>query len=260
MKKLVRIFSATANLQEQPGEQSHIGRRDSQLLHGEEFEIESLADGWAYGRSKLDGYKGYIPLDTIDSTPIRTTHAISTILTNIYPAPDFKTHPSLTLSFMSRVAIDKTKKSNGFVGLKGAVDLWVPETHLISLRSLKKNQADIVETAQMFSGTPYIYGGRSARGIDCSGLVQIALQRNGVPCPRDADQQQNVIGNAVALKDIQRGDIVYFPGHVGIMVDAENIMNATVRHMKVISEPLNEMLEHYGDPQTAILAIRRLTP
>ena len=260
MKKIVRIFSAVANLQEHPGDQDHIGRRDSQLLHGEQFEIQSVQDGWAFGRSVLDGYTGHVRLTDIDSHRITPTHAVATIHTNTYRQPDFKTKPSLTLSFMSRVAINPDRTENGFVALKGVKDVWIPQSHLIALKDLKKNPADIVETAQMFSGTPYIYGGRSARGIDCSGLVQIALQRNGIACPRDADQQQDVIGSAVELKDLRRGDIVYFPGHVGIMVDDSNILNATVRHMKVVTEPLADMLGHYGDGERAILSVRRLVP
>lgn len=258
--KIVRIFSAVANLQEKPGDQHHIGRRDSQLLHGEQFAIQSVADGWAFGHSVLDFYPGHIRLTDIDGRNITPTHAVATIHTNTYRAPDFKTQPSLTLSFMSRVAINPARTQNGFVALKGVSDLWIPQSHLIALKDLARNPADIVDTAQMFSGTPYIYGGRSARGIDCSGLVQIALQRNGISCPRDADQQQNVIGTAVPLSDLRRGDLVYFPGHVGIMVDHENILNATVRHMKVVTEKLADILPHYGDGEKAVLAVRRLVP
>ncbi len=258
MNKLVRIFSAVANLQEQAGDQMHIGRRDSQLLHGEQFKVESILDGWAYGRSVLDGYTGHVRLTDIDARRIKTTHAVATIHTNTYPAPDFKTQPSLMLSFMSRVAIDTQRTQDGFIALRGLNNAWIPESHLVALKDLRKNPADIVETALMFSGTPYIYGGRSARGIDCSGLVQIALQRNGIPCPRDADQQQDHIGKAVKLKNIRRGDIVYFPGHVGIMVDDKNILNATVRHMKVVTEPLADLLAHYGDGEKSVLAVRRL--
>lgn len=259
MKKIVRIFSAVANLQEQAGDQSHIGRRDSQLLHGEPFEIQSVQEDWAYGRSVLDGYTGHVRLTDIDNRRMKTTHAVATIHTNTYPAPDFKTQPSLTLSFMSRVAVDPKRTQDGFVALKGFTDTWIPQSHLIALKDLKKNPADIVETAMMFSGTPYIYGGRSARGIDCSGLVQIALQRNGVFCPRDADQQQDQIGKPVRLANIRRGDIVYFPGHVGIMVDDKNILNATVREMKVLIEPFEDMWKNYGATKAdAVLAVRRL--
>lgn len=260
MNKIVRIFSAVANLQEFPGDQAHIGRRDSQLLHGEQFKIESVTGDWAFGHSVLDNYPGHIRLTDIDARRITPTHAVATIHTNTYRAPDFKTQPSLTLSFMSRVAVNTARTQNGFVALKGVTDMWIPQSHLIALKDLTRNPADIVDTAQMFSGTPYIYGGRSARGIDCSGLVQIALQRNGLSCPRDADQQQDIIGTAVALDDLQRGDIVYFPGHVGIMVDDQNILNATVRHMKTLTEKLTDILPHYGDGEKAILSIRRLAP
>lgn len=262
MSKLFRVFTSVADLQEKPGDRSQIGRRDSQLLYGEEFLAETIANGWAYGRSLLDGYKGHVRLSDLrpdgEGERDESTHAVSTLIANAYPEPNFKTRPSLTLSFMARVLVGETPSENGFVKLKDGADLWIPESHLIALKDLKSNPADIVETAQMFSGAPYLYGGRSATGIDCSGLVQVALQRNGIDCPRDADQQQNVIGKKVSLRGIRRGDIVFFKGHVGIMVDDKNILNATVREMKTITEPLQDMLKHYGTAKKdAILAVRR---
>jgi cell wall-associated NlpC family hydrolase len=257
MKQLCKIFSMTANLQEQPGAQTHIGRRDSQMLHGELFHVDRWENNWVHGTSALDGYTGWLPDTDVQLVTTPPTHAIITLSTNAYATPDAKTHPlpDIRFSFMSRVAIDPGISQNKFVMLRDYA-AWIPESHVIALSDLAANPADIVDTATMFSDCPYVLGGRSAQGIDCSGLVQLALQRNGVYCPRDADQQENVIGTAIANIALQRGDIIYFPGHVAIMADHAKVINATMRHMKVIVEPLDDLIQAYGPPT----AVRRLAP
>lgn len=258
MRELTKIYGAVANLQANPWIQISIGRRDSQMLHGEPFEILAEKDGWLQGRSVLDGYTGWINAGFKGEGNEVPTHVVDHRMTNVYPSPDFKTRPSEIFSFMARVTVDPAQQQqNGFVKLKGR-SLWVPQSHLIDITTLSANPADIVETAKMFSGTPYLYGGRTSNGIDCSGLVQLAIQRNDGFCLRDADQQEPVVGKIV--KKPRRGDIVYFNDgaalHVGIMVDSKHIINATVRHMAVVVEKLEEMQKFYG----GIKSIRRLTP
>ena len=258
MSNLCTVFSSVASLQEHPGQQVCIGRRDSQLLYGEEFVIEDKQLGWAKGVSTRDGYRGWVKLDCLAEWTQAATHVVDTRMTHIYPAPNFKTHPKDILSFMSRLSVSGGAV-DGFLPIDETRTAWVPNTHLIALKDLSANPRDIVETALMFNGSPYLYGGRAAWGLDCSALVQLAAQRNGVFCPRDTDQQVAMLGEAVGIEEIRRGDIVYFPGHVGIMVDAENCLNATVRHMKALIEPLDQMERIYdrgeGDP---IIGVRRL--
>lgn len=255
MKTLCKIFTAHTSLQEIPGAQNHIGKRDSQMLHGEYFIAKRSRGDWVYGESVFDGYKGWVHGAALTSVFNKPTHAVISLMTNVYSAPDFKTQPAETLSFMSRVAVDPATATDGFVMMQDQ-PFWVPENHLAAVRDLQANPASIVDTALMFAGCPYVYGGRTAQGIDCSGLVQLALQRNGIYCPRDADQQERVVGTAVAPSSIQAGDIVYFPGHVGIMKDDRNLINATVRVMKVAVEPLNDVVQIYGQPTV----VRRLQP
>lgn len=255
--KLATIYNAVTNLQANPWIQVSIGRRDSQMLHGEPFEILAEKDGWLQGRSVLDGYRGWIaPGHSTDYQD--PTHIVHQRMTNVYPGPDFKMRPSEIFTFMARVSVDLTQEpQNGFVKLKGR-HLWIPQNHLTDIKTLAANPVDIVDTAMMFIGTPYLYGGRTANGIDCSGLVQLAIQRSGGFSLRDADQQEPVIGKSV--KKPRRGDIVYFNDgpalHVGIMADSKNIINATVRHMSVVVEKLDDMQKFYG----GIKSIRRLSP
>ncbi len=251
--QLHKIFTPLANLQEHPGDQNHIGKCDSQMLHGEFFAVEKFENDWAFGESVLDGYRGWVRETDLTFVFNHPTHAVTCLMTNAYTVPDFKTQPVQTFSFMSRLAVDTGTTQDGFVMLHDLA-LWVPENHLTAVADLSANPADIIGTASMFADCPYVYGGRTAQGIDCSGLVQLALQRNGVFCPRDACQQENVIGIAVSPNDIQAGDILYFPGHVGMMKDDSNMINATVREMKVIVEPLDEIIRIYGPPTS----VRRL--
>lgn len=257
MSNLRTVFASVAALQEMPGDQVFIGRRDSQLLYGEEFVIEERQGGWAKGVSTRDGYKGWVRLDLLGEWQ-NATHAVDSRMTHIYPEPNFKTHPKDMLSFMSRLSISGDAVC-GFLPLNKEGSAWVPENHLISLKDMATQPRDIVETAMMFNGAPYVYGGRAAWGLDCSAVIQLAAQRNGIFCPRDTDQQVLMLGEAIEIEEIKRGDLIYFPGHVGIMVDDKNCLNATVRHMQVVIEPLDEMERIYdkgeGDP---IIGVRRL--
>lgn len=254
---LCKIFTDAARLQETPGDQPKIGRRESHMLHGEAFHVHHIQDdGWAFGKSVLDDYEGWVHDRNLVYIHDEPTHIVTSLMANAHTTPDFKTLPALTLSFMSRITADPDNRHDGFIMLKNRPQLWVPESNLLPIGDMTTTPVDIVDTAMMFEGCPYGYGGRHAQGVDCSGLVQLAMQRNGLSCPRDADQQENVIGMNVTGQALQRGDIVYFPGHVGIMKDAENVINATVRHMKVIVEPMSDLIGVYGTPTS----VRRLTP
>lgn len=253
MKRLCKIFSAAASLQEYPGAQTHIGKKDSQMLHGETFIVQKSNNGWSYGHSELDGYTGWVDDSHLLLINQRSRYAVICLMTNAYAAPDYKTTPAQSFSFMSRVDIDSTMTKDGLVLLRDSA-LWLPENHLMAVGALAANPVDIVDTALLFNDCPYVYGGRTAQGIDCSGLVQLAMQRNGLSCPRDASQQENIIGNAVTSPNLQGGDIVYFPGHVGIMKDDKTIINATMRHMKVIVENIDDLTDIYGPPTS----VRRL--
>lgn len=256
MRSLQKIYNAVANLQEKPGVQNFNGRRDSQMLHGEPFEcIGQEINGWCRGISLIDGYDGWVHSNNLHLAKFAPTHVVQNISSNAYGDPDFKLRVATTFSFMSRVTVDATRApENGFVKLQSR-HLWIPESDLLAVDNLAVHPADIVDTAKMFKRIPYVYGGRTSQGIDCSGLVQLALQRNGVPCPRDADQQEPVVGKAV--KKPQRGDIVYFNDgaalHTGIMVDSKHIINATMRTMKVVVEKLDDMKNNYD----GIKSIRR---
>lgn len=254
MSSLYLAFATTVRIVEKPGQaRKTLGKNDSCLLFGEEFAAAQEKGGWIYGTSASDGYKGWVPKDSLKKKKGDPTHFTDVPLTHIYPAPSFKTPPVLALSFLSRLTLDGGKKENGFVRAPGLG--WIFAQHIKPLRDM--TGADPVETALLFLNAPYLYGGRSAAGIDCSGLVQLAAMRGGLsPCPRDSGDQQAALGKAVTGGAPKRGDLVFFPGHVGIMTDGKNILNATARHMRVVIEPLRDV----EAANKKILAVRRLRP
>jgi hypothetical protein len=253
-KKLYRVFTSIALIREKPEDAQEIGRRDSELLLGELFSGESEKDGWIYGESVTNSYRGYVKKENLkeESAAQKPTHFTDMPWTHIYPAPSFKTRPAMGVPMLAQLALNDKNEKDGFIEAPGIG--WIFKAHVKPLAEMKN--MDPVETALRFNGAPYLYGGRSAQGMDCSKLVQIALMRNGQDCPHDSDQQENVIGAAVTDGTLKRGDLVYWPGHVGMMVDDKNIINATARHMKVIVEPVNNVMK----ANKPVTAVRRPKP
>jgi cell wall-associated NlpC family hydrolase len=237
-------------LLDNPANGARVGRRDSQLLYGETFIVDSRERLWLHGKNKTDGYKGYVHQSALRPEDEAPTHAVTRLFTGLYTQPDFKTRPETALGFMARIVIEKTEK-NGFVKTPGG---WIYKSHLRKISDLKKNK-DHAEYALLFLGCPYLYGGRSPLGLDCSALVQLSLNARGIACPRDADQQA-VAGKKASASSLRRGDLVFFTGfnHVGIMLDEKNILNATARTMDVRIEKISDLVKIYK----GIAAVRRI--
>ena len=244
------------DIREEPGNFDGIGRRESQLLLGEVFVVESRDGDFYKGHSRLDGYKGYVRVSDVMPCEGTATHYVDKPITIIHSAPDIKHRSAISASFMSRLEIERGSLKNGFLRACGLG--WVPESHIRPLSDLKK-RIDHVSVALRLTDTPYRYGGRSSLGIDCSGLVQIALTRAGFAhIPRDADMQERSerVGRIISPKKLQRGDIVFFPQHVGIMLDSRNILSATEKFSGVVKERLSDMIERQGQ----ITQVRRPGP
>jgi hypothetical protein len=182
-----------------------------------------------------------------------STHRVSVLRTFIYPAADIKSQPVHALSFGSLVSI---KRFDGEFAIndQGAIFL----NHLVPLA---RAEPDYVATARKFLGAPYLWGGRSSAGIDCSGLVQLALQAAGIACPRDSDMQAK-IGKPVPFsgnfRNLRRGDVIYWKGHIGFVADDTKLLHANSFHMVVSEEPLKDAIERIRRSGSEILAVRRL--
>ena len=208
------------------------GGRASQLLFGEAFRVIDERDGFAFGQSQRDGYCGYVLAGAL-ARQEAPTHWVAVPATHLYPKPRLKAPPDVAIFFGSLVRV--TAEADGFRRI--STGHFVPAGHLQPLRA---RFADTVGVADLFLGTPYLWGGCSRWGIDCSGLVQQALLACGIDCPRDSDQQRG-LGRALEPGEtLARGDLVFWPGHVGIMADAETLLHANAHHMAVAYEPLAE--------------------
>ena len=138
---------------------------------------------------------------------------------------------------------------------------WANSRHSGVVRSWRKlslcSALDFVTVAEQFLNAPYVWGGKTASGIDCSGLIQVALQAAGIECPRDTDMQEKALGDAIAAAT-QRGDLVLWKGHVGVMLDGERLLHANAWHMMVAVEPLAEAVSRIEKIAGPILSVRRL--
>ncbi|MFC7333799.1 NlpC/P60 family protein [Rhodocista pekingensis] len=236
------------------------GRQSSQLLFGEVFTVYEERDGWVWGQNGTDGYVGYLRLEALDAEVRTPTHTVTALRSYVYPEPDLKTPPLDLLSLESRLSV--TGQSGGGRGqqagwLELATGGWIFAGHAAALPA---PPADPVDTALRLLGTPYLWGGRTSLGLDCSALVQLALAAAGLPCPRDSDMQAASVGTLVSPDGrghaFHRGDLVFFPGHVGIMADADDLIHANAFHMEAVREPLAAVLARAGDK--GITAVRRL--
>lgn len=215
----------------------------SEIVYGEKIEILEDLDDWVLARCLSDDYEGYIPADSFTDETYEPTHKIKALRSFFYLEPDFKTPPLASLPFFGHVKTSGTEE-NGFVQLyKGG---WLWKDHLYPA---KENLPDIYESALKFLNAPYLWGGRTSSGIDCSALVQLALLSAGVPCPRDTKDQVS-IGKDIKENDLQKGDLVFFDGHVGFADGKGNLLNATARTMDVRIETLSEVSGHYGGIKT----------
>lgn len=238
----------------------------SEILFGEHFTIYELNKGWVWGQAPLDGYVGYLPASAISPRGESATHRVSVPLTHIYPEPDIKTPPVMSLPMTARLSVAGSNPENGLIEVKDASREvgWVWARHLAPIDRPVENFAN---TALGFMGAPYLWGGKTIAGIDCSGLVQLALAMKNIAVPRDSDMQAGAIGERLEgggkLEDgveLQRGDVVFFPGHVGIMLDAKRLLHANATHMMVTAEPLAEVVagiaENHDQP---ISEVRRIS-
>ncbi len=201
----------------------------TQLIAGEPFTVyEARPDGLSWGQSGRDGYVGYVPTAALG--PAREDGMrITALRSHVYGAPTLKARVKGALPFLADIVAGAHE--GGFVAVPGG---FVPAPHLAPLAG------DLVDHALRFRGVPYLWGGRSADGLDCSALVQLAMVAAGLEAPRDSDMQEALLGRALPA-DVpgQRGDLVFWKGHVGILVDAMTLLHANATHMAVVCEPFD---------------------
>ncbi len=210
--------------------------------------------------SKRDSYVGYVPGEALGDLAPEPTHRIAALRTFVYPGPDLKFPALGTLSLGARLALGSAAETRGtpyrlLADGAGAI----VAVHVMPLDA--PPAPDFVAVAERFLGTPYLWGGRSGDGVDCSSLVQLSLMAAGQAAPRDTDMQEAMLGAAVdggVEAPLRRGDLVFWKGHVGIMVDAARLIHASGWHMTVIVEPLAEAVARIRPRGGPVTSVRRL--
>lgn len=228
---------------------------DTQVLFGEEVVIYDVEEGWAWGQISSDGYVGYMPADSLDALLVEPTHRVIVPRTFLYPGRSMKAPVLGALPLGALVAVTAVK--GDFAFLADGRCIW--STHL---GAPDARLHDFVATAELYIGVPYLWGGKTFSGLDCSGLVQVALQASGLISPRDTDMMQAELGVPVPEgAALRRGDIIFWKGHVGLMRDEATLLHANGHHMLVVSEPLDVARARIAEKSFgAVTAMRRLEP
>jgi len=234
--------------------------QETQLLYGHHFDVYEAKKGWVWGQartpvkgSKQKGYVGYVPSRFLEDAKTKASHIVTALKAPIFTAPDIKSHIVQSLPLGAHVK--RHGQQAGFLQIGAGAYIHLKHLRKISAPS---NTFDYVDIAESHLGLPYVWGGISTEGLDCSGLVLSSLRATGHDAPRDADMMEASLGHhlKISQRGLKRGDLVFWKGHVGIMQTSGRLLHANAYHMCTASEPLSEAVKRIiasgGGPITAI--------
>ncbi|MDW3207406.1 MAG: NlpC/P60 family protein [Alphaproteobacteria bacterium] len=227
--------------------------RDTEFLFGEPVTVYDTSDGWSWVQSQLDGYVGYVDATALSYSEPSPTHRVAARRTHLYPAPELKRFAVAALPHGALVhVVDVSGRWSQI-----ADGQWLYSAHLVAV---DHRERDPVAVAERFLETPYLWGGRSSEGMDCSALVQFALSACGITCPRDSDMQERLVGTEIDFEEapLQRGDLAFWPGHVGILTAPDRILHCNATDMSTRVWTLPDLRAHIRRAEeTELRAVRR---
>jgi len=252
-----RVTAEIAPVYPRPTQESDL---DTQALYGEALTVFDVTDDWAWCQLHGDGYVGYIPIEFLDvREPAGATHKIAAPQVFAYSKPDAASKPMKTLLLGTTITVTRESGEYFEISTTGRPS-FVGKRHVEPREAISP---DYVTTAEMLLRAPYLWGGKSARGVDCSGLVQLSLIRAGVECPRDTDMQESALPGDIPVDEdvlscLRRGDIVYWPRHVGIMIDGTHMIHASGTMMATEIEPVCVVAERSRKGGPVVSAVKRI--
>jgi hypothetical protein len=249
----MQVVTGIADVRREP---AHEALLDTQAIFGEAVTLYEDQEGWGWVQLARDGYVGYIAMAALAEGRMEPTHRIAMTRTFVYQCPDIKVPARRSSPLGAAVRVHALQGAFAKIGPCA----FVFADHLKPYDAYEK---DFVAVAEQFLHVPYLWGGKTSLGIDCSGLVQVSLNAAGIAAPRDTDLQEKAIGTPLAfdadLTGLRRGDVVFWRGHVGIMRDETYLLHANAHHMLVVSEPLRTARDRIlGKTLQPISAIKRL--
>lgn len=220
----------------------------SELIYGETFALLEIVGGWGFGRTSHDGYLGWVPLTALGEAGT-VPWQVAARAALVFAEPDIKSPVRSVLPFGARLS-----------GALGDRFLALPEGGHVHRRHLETPPGDRFAAAALFLGAPYLWGGRTPEGVDCSGLVQAALAAEGRRLQRDTDQQLASDGDPIPFDDRRRGDLVYFPGHVGLLTAPDRLLHANAHWMATVEEPLQDVIDrlHAAGAVQPVTGVKRI--
>jgi cell wall-associated NlpC family hydrolase len=246
------IIDGVAPMRTEP---SSDAEQKTQALKGERVTIyDRNGEGWAWGQLDSDGYVGWLPDRALARPRATPTHKVTALSALAFPGPSIKLPPVGTLPLGARLSV---RRNDGEFAITHDGQ-YLPHQHLAALDGCEN---DFVAVAERFAGTPYLWGGKTSFGIDCSGLVQVALNAAGIGCPRDSDMQEQALGQVLPeseSKKLQRGDLIFWKGHVAIVRDAETIVHANAFHMATAVENTRAAIARIKAAGSEVTSIKRL--
>jgi len=227
----------------------------SEALHGEVVTVFEDRDGWAWGQLSCDGYVGYLPSRLLAPVSAPATHRVSRLRTFRYAAPDLKAPVLGWASLNAPLAVASVEGDYARL----ADGEFVFARHIAPAG---ERAGDFVAVAEWFAATPYLWGGRTSLGLDCSALVQQSLTAAGIACPRDSDMIEKAVGlpldRASPQRDLRRGDLLFWRGHCAIMVSGRDLVHANAHHMATVIEPAAEAIGRVAAASGPVTGCRRI--
>jgi cell wall-associated NlpC family hydrolase len=248
--QLYEVAEPTAPLRQAPSPDAPL---DTEALKGERVTVYDIEEGWARGKLEADGYEGFLPANALTAPGPPPTHKVAALRTLVFPGPSIKLPPLEGLPLGSRLAVARIEEAFAVTAAGG----YAPARHLVAIDA---KESDFVAVAERFLGAPYLWGGKTSLGLDCSGLVQVALTACGIPCPRDSHMQEKALGRELATgaSPLRRGDLLFWRRHVAIVRDAASLVHANAFHMAVAFEPVEQAIARIRAAGSEITSVRRL--